>query len=28
VFQGTPAELAKATQILDQHLGVSDTKIA
>src|SRR5512134_1361798 len=23
VFQGTPAELAKATQILDQHLGVS-----
>ena len=28
VFQGTPAELAKATQILDQHLGVSDAKIA
>ena len=28
VFQGTPVELAKATQILDQHLGVSDTKIA
>ena len=28
VFQGTPAELAKATQVLDQHLGVSDAKIA
>lgn len=28
VFQGTAAELAKATQVLDQHLGVSDAKIA
>ena len=28
VFQGIPAELAKATQVLDQHLGVSDAKIA
>ena len=27
VFQGTPAELAKETQILDQHLGVSATKM-
>ena len=28
VFQGTPTELAKETQVLDQHLGVSDAKIA
>ena len=27
VFQGTPAELAKETQILDQHLGVSGAKM-
>jgi branched-chain amino acid transport system ATP-binding protein len=26
VFQGTPAELANATQVLDQHLGVSSVK--
>jgi branched-chain amino acid transport system ATP-binding protein len=28
VFQGTPTDLAKETQVLDQHLGVSDAKIA
>src|SRR5262245_41381094 len=28
VFQGTPTELAKATQVLDQHLGVSDAKLS
>jgi len=27
VFQGTPAELAKETQVLDQHLGVSGAKM-
>ena len=27
VFRGAPADLANATQILDQHLGVSGTKI-
>jgi branched-chain amino acid transport system ATP-binding protein len=27
VFQGAPAELAKATQVLDQYLGVSGAKI-
>ena len=27
VFQGAPAELAKATQVLDQHLGISGTKM-
>jgi ABC-type branched-subunit amino acid transport system ATPase component len=27
VFQGTPAELAKETPILDQHLGISATKM-
>ena len=27
VFQGTPADLAKATQVLDQHLGVSSAKM-
>ncbi len=27
VFHGTPAELAKATQVLDQHLGVSGAKM-
>ena len=26
VFQGTPAELAKETEVLDQHLGVSGVK--
>ena len=26
VFQGTPAELSNATQVLDQHLGVSSVK--
>ena len=28
VFQGTPAALAKETQVLDQHLGVSSVKTA
>jgi branched-chain amino acid transport system ATP-binding protein len=27
VFQGTPAALANATQVLDQHLGISGTKL-
>ena len=27
VFQGTPAELAKETQVLNQHLGVSGAKM-
>jgi branched-chain amino acid transport system ATP-binding protein len=27
VFQGTPADLAKATQVLDQHLGVAGATI-
>jgi branched-chain amino acid transport system ATP-binding protein len=27
VFQGTPAELAKETQVLDQHLGVSGANV-
>jgi len=27
VFQGTPADLARATQVLDQHLGVAATAI-
>ena len=27
VFQGTPAALADETQVLDQHLGVSGTKL-
>jgi branched-chain amino acid transport system ATP-binding protein len=26
VFRGTPAELAKATEVLDQHLGISGAK--
>jgi hypothetical protein len=27
VFQGTAAALANATQVLDQHLGVSGAKL-
>ena len=27
VFRGAPSDLAKATQVLDQHLGVSGTKL-